>query len=143
MAFVSKEKKAKIAAALKIALKNSGIKYSLAVRHHSTIVMTIKSGPIDFIKNYLDQKDYSNMMLSPKELDTVTPHLTNINVNTYHYKTHFTGPASEILGKIIDCLNLDNYDRSDSQSDYYDVGHYVDVNIGRWDKPYVLTELVE
>ena len=35
-------------------------------------------------------------------------------------------------------MNDGNHDRSDPQSDYFDVGWYVDVNIGKWNKPYTL-----
>jgi hypothetical protein len=35
-------------------------------------------------------------------------------------------------------MNDGNHDRSDIQTDYFDVGWYVDVNIGRWNKPYIL-----
>jgi hypothetical protein len=38
-------------------------------------------------------------------------------------------------------LNCDNYDNSDSMTDYFDVGHYVDLNIGKWDKPFVCTSV--
>ena len=30
-----------------------------------------------------------------------------------------------------------NHDNSDIQTDYFDVGWYVDVNAGIWNKPYV------
>jgi hypothetical protein len=35
-------------------------------------------------------------------------------------------------------MNGGNHDNSDVQTDYFDVGWYVDVNIGSWDKPYTL-----
>jgi hypothetical protein len=34
-------------------------------------------------------------------------------------------------------MNDGNWDKSDIQSDYFNVGWYVDVNIGKWNKPYV------
>jgi hypothetical protein len=34
-------------------------------------------------------------------------------------------------------MNIGNHDRSDSQTDYFDVGFYTDISIGRWDTPYV------
>jgi len=45
----------------------------------------------------------------------------------------------QTMRAIIKALNLDNYDRSDSMTDYFDVGHYVNINIGRWNKPFVFT----
>ena len=32
------------------------------------------------------------------------------------------------------------YNNSDSMSDYFDIAYYLDVNIGKWDKGYVLKE---
>ena len=37
---------------------------------------------------------------------------------------------------MIQALNTDNHDNSDIQTDYFDVGHYVELNIGTWEKPY-------
>ena len=48
MAYINQEGKAKISAALKPVLSKYGMKGSLSVRNHSTIALTLKSGPIDF-----------------------------------------------------------------------------------------------
>ena len=29
------------------------------------------------------------------------------------------------------------YDKSDAMVDYFDTAYYVDINIGKWNKPYV------
>jgi hypothetical protein len=33
-------------------------------------------------------------------------------------------------------MNTGNWDESDIQTDYFNVGWYVDVKIGSWQKPY-------
>jgi hypothetical protein len=33
----------------------------------------------------------------------------------------------------------DFFNHDDSQSDYFSRSNYVDINIGKWDKPYQLT----
>lgn len=43
-----------------------------------------------------------------------------------------------VFEKIIAALNLGNYDRSDYMRDFVDVGHYVELRIGRYDKPFQL-----
>jgi len=136
MAFMSQEKKKKIAEALKIAMKGTGIKYTLAVNHYSTLVMNIQSGPVDFIANAQDVADSKPR----NEFNRPSVRPKSIQVNTYWYKEHFTGKALEILEKAIPVLNTGNHDRSDIQSDYFDVGWYVNVNIGKWDKPYEVTK---
>lgn len=140
MAFMSQEKKKQIAAALKIAMKGTGIKYTLAVNHYSTLVMNIKSGPVDFIENAA-RVATQKMIQRPDQLQYVVDHKRgHLQVNTYWYKEHFTGQALAILEKAIPVLNTGNHDRSDIQSDYFDVGWYVNVNIGQWNKPYVVTK---
>lgn len=127
MAYVSKEKKAKIAAALKTVVPASW-KYSLAVNHHSTIVLTIRSADFDLIKAFKPSQWF----------DPQTA--TSVDVNPYHYRSHFEDDCvADVFEKILEALNIDNFDNSDLMTDYFHVGHYVSVKIGRWDKPFVVT----
>lgn len=34
-------------------------------------------------------------------------------------------------------INKDNFNHSDSMTDYFHVGHYANISVGKWDKPYV------
>lgn len=43
--------------------------------------------------------------------------------------------AQETLDKIVQAINSENYSNCDIQSDYFDVGYYVDLSFGTWDKP--------
>jgi len=119
MAYVSQELKAKIAPKVKAILKKYKVKGSLAVRNHSSLVLTVKEGAIDFIADHGGVHDYGS-----------------IQVNPYHYKNHFLGKSKAFLSEVIPALNDGNWDKSDSQSDYFNVGWYVSVNIGKWNKPY-------
>ena len=123
MAYMSQEKKAKIAPAVKAILKKYNVKASLAVRNHSTLVLNVKQGSIDFINDFGNSEDAKKF---------------GIQVNTYWYHEHFVGKSREFLTEVITAMNDGNHDRSDIQSDYFDVGWYVDVNIGQWNKPYAL-----
>jgi hypothetical protein len=122
MAYMNQEKKSKIAAALK-AVVPADWKYSLLVRHHSTIVMTIRSASVDLIRKIYDTDR------------------TDISVNEFWAKERLKEcEEKQIILKIIECLNTDNFDHSDSMSDYFHVGHYIDLSIGNWAKPFVVTE---
>jgi hypothetical protein len=123
MAYMSQEKKAKIAPVIKAICKKYGVKASLAVNNHSTLVLNVKSGSIDFIKDYGDEESAAKF---------------GIQVNPYHYKSHFTGKSVKFLSEVIPAMNAGNHDNSDAMIDYFDVGWYVDVNIGKWNKPYIL-----
>ena len=123
MAYVSQELKAKLAPKIKAICKKHGVKASLAVRHHSTLVLNIKSGKIDF---------YSDLATEGASRKS------NIQVNPYWYHSHFTGASKEFLSEVIPAMNNGNHDNSDIQTDYFDVGWYVDVNVGKWNQPYTL-----
>ena len=60
-------------------------------------------------------------------------------VHEYHYQSHYDGTALAFLSEVIPAMGIGNHDRSDSQTDYFDVGWYVHVNIGKWDKPFLCT----
>ena len=34
------------------------------------------------------------------------------------------------------------YNKSDAMVDYFDIAYYMDINIGKWNKPYVLKEAI-
>jgi hypothetical protein len=61
-----------------------------------------------------------------------------VDVNPYWYHDHFDGKARKFLDEALRVLNTGNHDNSDSQTDYFDVGWYVDVKVGKWNKPYIV-----
>jgi hypothetical protein len=125
MAYVSQELKSKLAPQIKAICKKYGVKASLAVRNHSTLALNIKSGKIDFISDYGNSDDARKF---------------GIQVNPYWYKDHFTGKSKAFLSEVIPAMNDGNWDKSEIQYDYFNVGWYIDVNIGKWNKPYELTK---
>ena len=135
MAYVSQELKKSLAPAVKRICQKYGVKATLAVRNHSTLVLNIKSGKIDFIGNSNEVCGNDHYQVSRG----FTPNRSGYdNVNVYHYKSHYSGKALNFLKEVIPLMNKGNHDNSDIQTDYFDVGWYVDVNIGKWDKPYIL-----
>lgn len=122
MAYMNQEKKAEIAAALKLVVPQ-GWKYSLSVRNHSTIVMTITAAPFDIMAARVINEHNANTQYC--------------DVNTHHHERQFNDEClTETIGVFLDALNNGNHDRSDTQTDYFDVGWYVDMNIGTWDRPF-------
>ena len=139
MAYMSQERKQSLAPAIKAVLKKYNVKATLAVRNHSTLVLNIKSGSIDFIENYIktDDEGYNRRQLSQSQIDYIRNNKC-LDVNPYWYQEHFSGKAQSFLKEVFGVMNKGNHDNSDIQTDYFDVGWYVDVNIGKWDKPYIL-----
>ena len=135
MAYMNQEKKAVISAALKKALAGTGLKYSLKVRSHMAIDLTIKSGPIDFISDFnhtvRNHPDYQRRNLSAGSL----------SINQYHYKDQFSPAVQVVIRDIVNAMySADYYDRSDIMTDYFDCAYYMSIQVGAWDKPYTLTK---
>jgi len=129
---MSQEKKAKIAPVVKKILTKYKLKGSLSVNNHSTLVLTLKSGKIDFTGNFnatCDERDHNQRINRANG---------NIQVNPYWYHEHFTGKAKAALAELITAMNDGNHDRSDAMTDYFDVGWYIDINVGRWNVPYIV-----
>ena len=134
MAYMNQQKKAVIASKLKPVLKKYGLKGSLSVNNHSTIVLTVKSGKIDFIKNF-----NSTTQSRPGGFRNGSAAEKYINVNPYWYHEHFSGKSKEFISEALDALkSADWYDESDAQVDYFNTAYYVDINIGKWNKPYIV-----
>jgi len=125
MAYMNQDKKAVIAAQLKKVVP-AGWKYSLRVHNHSTLVLTVQSAPVDLCNTV-------------PAVDRRYP-IDNANgyrqLNTYHLDYEMSGELLATFEAIKDAMNLGNHDNSDPQVDYFDVGHYVSIHIGAWDKPF-------
>ena len=144
MAFMNQAKKRLIADALKKVVPPNW-KYTLAVRHHTTIVMTIRSAPIDFMQmeaerlraelrrghSYVDPH-YIAAHISELERGE----LAYFKLNEFQVATQFPGEIGATFAKIVAALNTGNHDNSDLMADYFDVGHYIDLRIGAYDKPF-------
>ena len=119
MAYMNQQRKAERMPTIKAVLKKYGVKGSVRVLNHSTLMITLKQGEIDFGAVYRQ-------------------------VNTYWIEDHYQGAAKDFLLELKDAmLGDDYYDRSDIQSDYFDTSHYISINIGDWNKSYVCTSTAE
>jgi len=112
MAYMNQEKKKNLAPKIKEVLKKHNMKGTLSVDNYSSLRLTLQSGSIDFGTD---------------------------NINEYWYKDHFKDnpEALAFLSEVIPAMNNGNHDNSDIMTDYFDVGWYVYVNLGKYDKPYV------
>jgi len=134
MAYVNQEKKAIIAAAVK-AVVPKGWKYTLSVKHHSTIVFTLKSAPVALMSEYKRVRE----ALAKKTMRDLYPiERSSFDTNVY-YLEHFFDNSLATFQKIKDALNTGNHDNSEPQSDYYDIGHYISIKVGTYEKDFVCT----
>ncbi len=106
MAYMNQERKAKIAANLKPVLKKYGVKGSLRVRNHMAIVLTIKSGPIDFIANCNEVCGRDHYQVSRGFRPIKQGYC---DVNPFWFQDHFDGVAKAFLTEAFAALNSADY----------------------------------
>ena len=136
MAYMNQERKAKITKMLKPILAKYNVKGSLSVRNHMTIVLTLKSGAIDFIgnSNRVCGNDFYQVQRGFKPTTTGYD-----QVNPYWFQDHYDGDAKAFLTEAMSALkSADWYDESDAMIDYFNIAYYVDINIGKWNAPYIV-----
>ena len=116
MAYVSQDLKKQLTPTIKAVLKRYGMKGSISVQNHSTLVVTLSQGSIDFGQGERDGY---------------------IQVNPYWIDDHYEGTARDFLTELLAAMRgPDFFDDSDIMTDYFHVSHYTSINVGRWDKPY-------
>jgi hypothetical protein len=115
VAYMNTEIKNRIARNVKPVLKKYGMSGTLAVHNHSMIILNLRSGPIDFGSNYVEP-------------------------NPYWFHKHYEGVAKDFLTEAFDALkSADWFDKSDVMTDYFHTAYYYRINVGRWNRDYVLT----
>lgn len=137
MAYVSQDFKKSVAPKIKAICQKYGVKGTLSVRNHSALVLTVRQGKIDFIGDFnqtIQQRD-------PSGARRINPAKDHIQVNTFWYHEHYTGAALEFFNEIVPALKGPKYfDHSDISTDYFHCSHYIDINVGEWDRPYALVK---
>lgn len=130
MAYMDQERKEKLAPSIKAVLNQYSLKGSISVRNHSTLVVSIKSGKLDFIKNM--------MSVAQERPYFVREEPKYLAINEYWISENYTGIVRDCLLALKTAMNDGNHDNSDIMTDYFDVGWYIEINVGKWNKPYVL-----
>lgn len=114
MAYMNQEMKKEKAPKIKAICKKYGVKGSLSVYHLSTLVLTISKGSIDFGTDYE-------------------------TINEYHINAHYPeGIIRNLFNELKEVMMEGNHNNSDIYTDYFDVGWYIQIQVGKWDKPYIL-----
>lgn len=144
MAYVSQEMKKDLAPQIKAVLKKYGLKGSIGVRHHSSLVVNIKSGILDLV-------GASNRhRIEEAKRRGNEPYIDNyIQVNENYVSDWMEAIGESKIAKFYDELvaamkgvgsqSVEWYNNSDIMTDYFDRAYYIDINVGQWNKPYEVT----
>ena len=101
MAYMNQSIKQKLAPNVKAVLKKHGLSGTLKIRSNMALVLTIRSGWIDF---------------------------GDTRFNRYH-QDHPSSHVRQILAELDAAMNEGNWNNSMPQVDYFDVGWYTDIHI--------------
>lgn len=140
MAYITKsevQEKRKLISAL---CKEYGITATVSGANSSTLTVTIRKGKIDFLGNYVDTVS-GNWINSQQQKDNALFYKKrgHMAVNHYYIDMQFSGIAFDFMMELLQIMKIGHYDHSDSMADYFDVAWYNGINIGEWNKPYILT----
>lgn len=134
MAYITTEEVKAIREALK-AKFGKKFKFSVSKRDHSQVCVAIVAGDTDF-SDILGSKvpgDYG---------------FGSCDINAYHITEDRYNAHAELFNDILTIIktapaNVPGskgwYDNSDIQTDYFDIAYYIDLSVGKWDRPYVNT----
>lgn len=136
MAYISQTEKKELSPAIKAVLKKYGVKGTIAIRDHSTLVVNLSEGKLDLIGD-------ANAYRASRRRISDTHFCYNIegyyDVNVYYASKQTVDPViSKFFEELISAMKgTEWFDESDSMTDYFHTAYYLDINVGRWDKPYV------
>ena len=138
MAYMSQERKKEIAKNVKAVAKSygfSGRDITVGVQHHSSLVVNIFKGPLDFIGDI----NAHNRNVAQQRGEQVRYTTGNYQVNPYWCEEHAVDPViKRFFGDLLSAIKSTGYyNNSDAMTDYFDHDFYIDINVGKWDRDYV------
>lgn len=131
--YVSKELKERLVKAVKSVTPDNW-SVSFAVRHHSTLIMTIRSTPYA-LKDIFTEEKYNSTSSAYRDEEGNVFHIP-FEYHRFNDKDIKIDEVRNAMSKIYEVLNMENYNNSDSMRGYSDVGYGVALNFGKYNVPY-------
>lgn len=141
MAYMSQEKKALLAPAIKAVLSKYNMKGTISVENYSSLVVTLKEGALDLI----GAANADNKELSDRRGTPFYEVKDNYQANPYYAHESTNKKVGSFFKELVAAMNgkssaVKNHDNSDIMTDYFDVGWYLNIHVGKWNKPYTVKE---
>lgn len=134
MAYVSQDDKKAVAPAIKAVLAKYGMKGSISINNHSTLVVTLKSGKLDIPQNL-----YDNQQKNPSQWNFGDPIKKQdyFDVNHYWIDSHYSDEVKDFLNELVVAMKKPGWrDDSDAMIDYFSITYYITISVGKWNKPF-------
>ena len=135
MAYISQEKKKELAVGIKKVLKKYGMKGTMGVNHHSSLVVNLWEGALDLLG---DAQKHNDKVAQQRGQESY-PIGDYLQVNTSRAdEWAFDETIANFYKELIAAMKgTEWYNNSDIMTDYFDIAYYLDVNVGKWNKGYV------
>ena len=129
MAFISQEDKKTLAPAIKAVFKKYGLKGTIAIKNHMTLCANVSAGRLDLIGAAAQIGDFrSSGYYQANAYRPTNEKYKDINIDIFNF---YEDLKKAMKGAIW-------FDKSDIMTDYFHTAYYMNINIGRWNKPYKL-----
>ena len=130
MAFISQQDKKTLAPAIKAVFKKYGLKGTIAIKNHMTLCANVSAGRLDLLGAAAAVSSLrSTGYYQANAYRPTNEKYKDINPDIFNFYTELKKAMRGALW----------FDKSDSMTDYFHTAYFMDINIGRWDKPYQLT----
>ena len=119
-------------------------KFSVRTEYYSmgkSLHLSLISGPFDpFVNEFPPEHFHPESWLKENQLNNLKSCRDNghSQLNQYYLDTDhtLTARAREILQRAYNTVKDYNYNDSDGMIDYFDTNFYLNLEIGKWDRPY-------
>lgn len=136
MAYMNQKMKATLAPAIKAVLNKYKVKGTIAVNNHSSLVVTLREGELDLI----GEANRFNKEYAERRGERFYEVKGYYQANAYRPDTYADNTVGDFFRELTAAMRGKLwYDNSDIMSDYFDTAYYLDINVGKWNKPYVFT----
>ena len=98
---------------------------------------------VDVYGNNIDGKSSLNHYYLKRQYAEQCHYHTGQIVHRCNGGVFLTAKAWDMLIRVCEIANAENWDESDSQVDYFNCNYYLNVRIGKWDKPVIEGDVVE
>jgi len=129
MAYISQEDKKTLAPAIKAVFKKYGLKGSISIKNHITLCANVSAGRLDLIGAAAAVGSLrSTGYYQANPYRPTNEKYKDINLDIFNFYEQLKKAMRGTLW----------FDKSDLMTDYHHTAYFMDINIGRWNKPYQL-----
>ena len=129
MAFISQQDKKTLAPAIKAVFKKYGLNGTIAIKNHMTLCANVSAGRLDLLGAAAAVSSLRSVgYYQANPYRPTNEKYKDINIDIFNFYEELKKAMRGSLW----------FDKSDIMTDYFHTAYYMNINIGRWNKPYKL-----